>query len=375
MVKLAVWMNMPGHHQSGFYEALRQQGVDLCVNYYGRVTQRRRAQGWAEAPALPAGERFVAPDVRALYETPDWTRRTHLVPGYGSRFLLALSAELSKHRVSWMHWSERAAGGLRWLLSYPLKAWYARRVNRNALAALAIGELTKIDFVRWGIAPEKISFLPYSGVLPPMASESDVQVAEFARGAAPLFMYVGALYRGKGVDLLIDAFADVARTRPNARLALVGADESRGRYRKLLDDRFLRGRILLRGPLPFERVGAALRAAHVLVLPSLYDGWGMAIAEGAGLGKALIASDACGATAHLIKDGWNGFAVPAGCASALARAMRRYAEDPGLASIHGNRSPEVYAEVTPARNAERLLSILDERLGKNQSAASWGAAP
>ncbi|MBX5463202.1 MAG: glycosyltransferase family 4 protein [Steroidobacteraceae bacterium] len=370
MVKLAVWMNMPGHHQSGFYEALRQRGVDLCVNYYGNVTQRRREQGWAGVRTLPAGERFVAPQIRELYATPDWHERVHIVPGYGSRFLRALSAHLSVHRVPWMHWSERASGGLRWVLTYPLKAWYARRVNRNAVAALAIGELTKLDFVRWGINPDKISILPYSGLLPPPATEVDAQIADFARDAAPLFLYVGALYPMKGVGLLIEAFASLARAYPKARLALVGRDESGGRYARLLKKLGLSERILLRGAIPFERLATALCAADVLVQPSLYDGWGMTIAEAAGSGKALIASDACGATAHLVRHGWNGFSVPAGDVVALVQAMQRYASDTQLARLHGARSPKLYEEVTPERNAERFLNILLARLGKSTDMGS-----
>jgi len=374
MVKLAVWMNMPGHHQSGFFEALRRCGVDLCVNYYENVTQRRREQGWPQVLTLPAGERFVASEVSELYETPEWQERIHIVPGYGSRFTRKLSAELSRRRVAWIHWSERARGGARWVLTYPLKAWYARQVNRSALAALAIGELTRPDFIRWGIDPAKISVLPYSGLLPPATSETDAETAAFARDAAPLFIYIGALYPGKGVDLLIEAFVHIVRAHPKARLALVGADESRGRYRRVLEERGLRQQILLRGAVPFESLGAVLEAADVLVLPSRYDGWGMTIAEAAGFGKAVIASDACGATAHLIRHDWNGFAIPSGDMMALVGAMQRYAGDPDLARLHGKRSPKLYAEVTPERNAERLLSILDGRLGMHPGTAASRAA-
>jgi glycosyltransferase involved in cell wall biosynthesis len=127
--------------------------------------------------------------------------------------------------------------------------------------------------------------------------------------------------------------------------------------------------ILLKGAMPFERLGAVLRAADVLVLPSRHDGWGMVIAEATGFGKAVIASDACGATAHLIKQGWNGFVVPAGDVMALVRAMQDYAGDPDLARLHGERSPDLYAEVTPERNAERLLNIIHERLGRHLDTA------
>jgi len=359
-MKLIIWMNMPSHHQSGFFEALRSREVDLRVNYYGSVTRRRRLQGWAEVGTLPAGERLVRPEVSALHAIQDWRDRVHVVPGYASAFLRKLVAELSRSGAPWMHWSERSHPGARWMLSYPLKAWYARKVNTTAMAALAVGDLARLDFIRWGIRPEKIRILPYSGRLPPRSIEPDSDIARLGGEATTVFLYVGALNRRKGIDILLDAFAQVARVHQGARLALVGRDETGGRYQRLLRVPELRGRVLLKGPMPFERLGSALQAADVLVLPSRHDGWGMVLAEAAGYGKALIGSDACGATAHLIRDEWNGFSVPAGDATALVHAMKRYVAEPELARIHGARSAARYLEFTPESNAKRLLSIVTQ---------------
>jgi glycosyltransferase involved in cell wall biosynthesis len=85
----------------------------------------------------------------------------------------------------------------------------------------------------------------------------------------------------------------------------------------------------------------------------------MVINEAASLGKALIATDACGAAHHLIVPNVNGFRVPADDHRALAEAMARYCREPGLARRHGEESRRRFLEFTPARNVARLRQCLD----------------
>jgi glycosyltransferase involved in cell wall biosynthesis len=80
--------------------------------------------------------------------------------------------------------------------------------------------------------------------------------------------------------------------------------------------------------------------------------------EGAALGKALVATDATGAAAHLIEPGRNGAVVPAEDVDALREALERYCVDPDLARRHGEASRALFAGFTPAANARRLREHL-----------------
>jgi glycosyltransferase involved in cell wall biosynthesis len=86
----------------------------------------------------------------------------------------------------------------------------------------------------------------------------------------------------------------------------------------------------------------------------------MVLSEAASVGKALIATNACGAAHHLIIEGENGFRVPPNDATSLAHAMLSYTTDPGLAHRHGRRSQELFAEYTPDRTVQRLVQGLTE---------------
>lgn len=355
---LLIWMNMPSHHQSAFFQAIRDSGIDLKVCYYGALSEERRGLGWEEIQKLPQGEMFLNHEVSSLNKISDWRSRMHIIPGYGERFLRQLVSTLSREKIRWMHWSEPARPGLRWWATFPIKRWYAWMVNRHAFAALAIGDMARKDFLDWGIRAEKIAFLPYavSGLL--INSERDYEVSEFARRFKVLFVYVGELSHRKGIDLLLKAFARIVRRNPSIGLVLVGNDSGDANYHEMAAGQGLNDNVLFRGSIKSSRIASMIGAGNVLVLPSRFDGWGMTLNEAASLGRALISTDRCGSAYHLIRDGENGYRVSSGNVQKLAAAIERYASDVELASAHGNRSREVFADYTPAANALRLLAIL-----------------
>lgn len=355
--KLLIWMNMPSHHQTAFFRAVRESGIDLVVHYYGKVTEERRTQGWEDYRRLPEREHFVDADVASLERCPDWSSRIHIVPGYGSKFLRQLALFLSRLGVPWMHWSEPAFPGIRWWLGYPRKRRYAKLVNAYALGALAIGVMAWRDFLRWGISADKIHLLPYAGPGVTLLEKDEI-IAEFSRRFSCSFLYIGTLCKRKGVDILLGAFRRVIDTRPDAGLVLVGLDTMDGAYARLVERLQLSHHVLFRGVLPSAKIGSALASCHVVVLPSRFDGWGMVLSEASSAGKALIATTMCGAAYHFVRDGENGFRVPARNFAALAAAMERYAVQPALAAIHGNISRQIFDEYSPEKNAARLRHIL-----------------
>ena len=309
-MKLLFWMNMPSHHQSPFFHAIRYADIDLVVHYYGQVTHTRISMGWENTMDLPAGETFVNPSIDSLSQCSDWRDRIHIVPGYGTVFTRKLATYLSAQRVRWVHWSEPAQMGLRWWLSYPRKRLYARLVNASALGAFAIGDLAVRDFENWGIHKSKVVLLPYSSGSMSQVDERDPDIGAFAKNEHFVFMYIGSLYQGKGIDILLHALKRLDPCHHSLCLVIVGKDLSGGRYQRMAERLGISQRVLFRGAVPASKISTTLKCADVLILPSRYDGWGMVLSEAASMGKALIATEACGAAHHLIVQGENGFRVP-----------------------------------------------------------------
>ncbi len=167
------------------------------------------------------------------------------------------------------------------------------------------------------------------------------------------FLYVGRLDPEKGIDILLDAFADVP-----GELVLAGA----GTEGKSLEARASE-RIRFLGPVPRERLPRLYASADVFVLPSRSEQWGMVLNEAAAAGLPLVATDAAGAAYELVDDDLR---VPAGDALALADAMRRLAGDPAVRAESAERSRERVASLTPERWAEGVLELA-RRAGTRRS--------
>lgn len=117
-------------------------------------------------------------------------------------------------------------------------------------------------------------------------------------------LYVGRLELLKGVQYLLQAFAELAL--PDAELTLVGPvlPEVRPVLRRFVD-----ARVHVLGEVPHERLPAYYRRADVLVFPSINDAFGLVILEAMACGIPVVATEHSGAP-DVIDDGVHGFTVP-----------------------------------------------------------------
>lgn len=369
-LRLLIWSSIPTHHQSGFFDALRQRGIDLVVHYYRRVHPDRLNMGWSDGRTLRDGERYVGEVVRSLDLCPDWRERIHIVPGYGIAFLMRLAWCLSRQRVAWVHWSEHSQPTLHSQITFLVKRAYGRLARRHAIGALAIGELARLEFIRWGVDPARIRFLPYA--VPAVSAQPQPEVVRPA--GETRFLFLGQLIPRKGIDILLAAMKNVLAAYPDAHLELAGTDRSAGAYARDAARLGITRAVEFTGMVEARRVGEILSRCDVFVLPSRHDGWGVVLNEAASAGKAIIASDTCGAAHHLVLPDLNGFRFPSGDVAALTRAMLEYCRDASLAVRHGMQSLQVFQDFTPERNALRFEDALRSLLESSALAAPLGDA-
>lgn len=147
---------------------------------------------------------------------------------------------------------------------------------------------------------------------------------------------VGAVIPGKGHDLLLSAFAEVADL--DWRCACVGAlDVDEGFVASLQQtarELGLSDRVHFVGPLVGADLGRAYAGSDVLVLASRGETYGMVVAEALARGLPVVTTDVGGVTEALGRTGDGGsrpgLLVPAEDAGALAAALRRWLTDAEL---------------------------------------------
>jgi glycosyltransferase involved in cell wall biosynthesis len=238
-----------------------------------------------------------------------------------------------------------------------VKLWWTHLLAKGAIGSFAIGLQAEDDFVRRGIHRSRISQLPYVTASFDPLVEPDAAMQSFKAGRRS-FLFLGALSHRKGVDVLLRAAAPVLRSAPGWTLILVGNDTTNARFRKLAETLNLPSQVFFRGPVNPNLLGGIVAAADVVVLPSRYDGWGIVVNEALNGGRAVIATDKCGAGRDLIIPGYNGFRVKAGDRSDLELALGRYTRSTDLHLQHGEASRRLAWNVDPDLNARRMLLSL-----------------
>jgi glycosyltransferase involved in cell wall biosynthesis len=117
------------------------------------------------------------------------------------------------------------------------------------------------------------------------------------------------------------------------------------------------------GPVPFKDMANRYREMDLLLLPSVREGFGLAVAEAMACGLPVVASD-CSAIPELIDEGKGGFLCPVGDINAFAEKINLLADSPKLRSEMGeyNRT-KVEKMFTLDRMVKEYQDLFQEVLG------------
>ncbi len=110
-----------------------------------------------------------------------------------------------------------------------------------------------------------------------------------------LLLFLGRIHYKKGVDLLVNAWAQLADSYPDALLVIAGPD-SEGTLAKVMETVTrldIADRVLFTGMLDASMKWSALAAAGYFVLPSYSEGLSVAALEAMSMGVPLILSEQC----------------------------------------------------------------------------------
>jgi glycosyltransferase involved in cell wall biosynthesis len=142
----------------------------------------------------------------------------------------------------------------------------------------------------------------------------------FEMGKKKLLL-VGLLDRShkKGVPYLLQALAELRRTRNDFQLDIVGDGPARRDYEKMARQLNLSTHVVFHGLKRKREVARFMREADILVLPSLIETFGLVAAEAMACGTPVLATK-CGGPEEFLLEGM-GTLVPPANAEALREAL------------------------------------------------------
>lgn len=167
---------------------------------------------------------------------------------------------------------------------------------------VCITEFIRKDLARRGFRPEMLDLAP-----------PGIEMVDQEGKEGDYLLFVGRLVGTKGLPYLIKAMKDV-----NGKLVIVGDGPERARLESLVRSTGVKDRIEFAGRVSGERKAELLSNCKAFVMPSLFESYGMAVAEAMVWGKPVVASRV-GGLPEVVGDG--GTLVPPKDSRALAQAL------------------------------------------------------
>jgi glycosyltransferase involved in cell wall biosynthesis len=235
-----------------------------------------------------------------------------------------------------------------------------RRALERASHIIVTSPMTgRILIADYGVTPRSIT------VAVPGTTAGRRSTAASQTVADPLnLVAVGSIIPRKGYDLLVAALARMREI--NWRLTIIGSTNlspiTVSSLRQQIARLDLQRRIVLCGELATAQLQDIFDRAHAFVMPSLFEGYGMALTEAMACGLPIVTTTG-GALAETAPDAV-AIKVEPGSVSALADGLRRILFDSGLRSRlatasweAGKRLPDWHQTAATVAGALRRVAV------------------
>lgn len=209
---------------------------------------------------------------------------------------------------------------------------------------VVVSDSLRRELIAAGLSPDRICVVPNAIDVARFAEGAGARAFEwrrrFAGAQTPVILTVGRLYRQKGMEFFVEAAARIHHVVPQARFWIAGEGIQRRQLEAQIQALRLQGVVTLLGQQ--RDVAAIMAASDVFVMPSLGEGFGNVLLEAMALGKPVVATRV-GGTPEVVRDSETGWLVPARQPAALATAVLRILQDPGLAARVGTQAEDFVA--------------------------------
>ena len=248
-----------------------------------------------------------------------------------------------------------------------------RRVLRRAdrIIAATIAEATQLRFL-YRAEQRKLAIIP-PGVDTSHFYPIPADEAKQFLGLKPenrMVLFVGRIEPLKGVDTLIQAMAclDSQEIHRPVHLAIIGGEpdaipedmtEEMTRLQKLCDELCMGGMVVFLGMRGQDTLPYYYSAAEVVVMPSLYESFGMVALEAMACGTPVIASEV-GGLGYLVQDGVTGYTVPDSDPSALCEKLSSLLGNNELRIEMGQRAAGYAQDYAWEKIASAIIKVYKE---------------
>jgi glycosyltransferase involved in cell wall biosynthesis len=243
--------------------------------------------------------------------------------------------------------------------------WYRAFYRRGAMTAIDAlccnGRLSGEYVQTLGMPPHRITYGHMVADTEALAaacekitdSEKTALKTELGLRGKTVFLYVGRLIPLKGLDLLLNAWAEM---NPSAAgLLIVGDGPERGALEAFCAEQGLNN-VRFAGNVDYDRIAAYYAMADAFVIPTREDNWSLVVPEAMACGLPILCSTYNGCWPELVRENENGWVFDPLDIGDTRRAITRALEWENQLPDMGRLSRQIVAQHSPKAAAMAILS-------------------
>jgi len=359
------WQPVLTDHQAfTLAELARQAGVPVIAYVTALEDSTRRKQGWSDTQ-VSGIERHLIPSSRSwLYchrKLLHHRNDTHIFCGTFQSPLLIyclimatwlnikpylISEPYCPVAQSYFRKRPGILDQLKATLRPILYRFYAGFIKTKIQGIFSISQLALHQYSKAGVASEKL--FPFGYFIP--VSVKTLRSARRVQDQHELrVVFVGSLITIKGLDTLVEAMHLLHSRKSKITLDIFGPGDPNLFSLNQNNIRYC-------GQIPFGSTQEVVAHYDLLVLPSLYDGWGVVINEALCAGVPVICSDRVGAGV-LINTFHAGMTFKSSDALGLANCLSMLATEQNLLVGMQQATTKAAASIQPERAASYMLQV------------------
>lgn len=288
MIHFVFWQNIISPHQSAFISELAKLASVMLV-VERAMDGERIAQKW-EIPIIEGVEIVITPTSVQIEQflSMEAVQVFSGIDAYPMVYAAFQRAVKKKCWIAVLAEPYRWQGITGWLRKLKYR-WLAFRYDKSIYALFATGNTGVRCFLQAGFSSNKVMHWGYF-----VDALNSFPLTSLEEKGKPRILFVGQLIPRKGCVYMIDASINLLDQID--RFTIIGRGDLEDEIKSIVKNY---PQFILVDGLKNEDVQQQMRAHDILVLPSLFDGWGAVVNEALMNGMRVVASENCGSSVLL----------------------------------------------------------------------------
>ncbi|WP_157724001.1 glycosyltransferase [Winogradskyella sediminis] len=167
------------------------------------------------------------------------------------------------------------------------------------------------------------------------------------------FLFIGRFVEEKGLSFLLEAWSQILN-KNGWTLTLIGDGHLKDQFKH-------KEGLVVKDFMSQESLIREIEGSGCFILPSIFEPWALVIHEAAAAGLPLIATNVCGAAAHFIISGFNGYQTSPSVEEIKLAMEKIIASNSEQLLTFSANSRRLARTITPELGAGQLMSVLNGR--------------